>query len=109
MGVVRVWLTQYNVVGSMLPGLFGFLRVDEMIVLSDLSFDPSVHLSESDMAVDEPAATSVMRVSIKQSKVDPFCQGVDLFMSNTATDLCQVAVLFNYTVVRGPGASPLFQ
>ena len=72
-----------------------------MTVPSD-SYDPSVHLSWCDIAVDNLAAPSVMRVSIKQSKTDQYCQGVDLFLGKTATDLCPVTALLNYLVVRGP-------
>ena len=88
---------------------FGFLRVGEMTVPGDEAYDPAVHLSRSDIAMDNPAAPSVMRVSIKQSKTDPFRKGVDLFLGKTATELCPVAALLNYLVVRGPEAGPLFR
>ena len=85
---------------------FGFLRVGEMTVPSDSSYDASVHLSLADVAVDDSAAPTVVRLRIKQSKTDPFRQGVDLFLGKTSTDLCPVAALLNYLVTRGrePGA-----
>ena len=88
---------------------FGFLRVGEMTVPSDSSYDPAVHLSRSDVAANNPAAPTVLRISIKQSKTDPFRQGVDLFLGKTSTSLCPVGALLNYLVVRGPEPGPLFQ
>lgn len=66
---------------------FGFLRVGEMTVPSDSAYDPLVHLSWNDIAVDNPTAPSVIRVTIKQSKTDLFRQGMDLFLGRTATNL----------------------
>ena len=88
---------------------FGFLRVGELTVPSDSSYDPSVHLSQSDIAVDNPAAPMVIRVSIKQSKTDPFRHGVNIFLGRTSSDLCPVAALLNYLVARGSNPGPLFQ
>ena len=79
-----------------------------MTVPSDGSYDPSVHLSRSDIAVDNPGAPTVIRVTIKQSKTDPFRKGVNLFLGKTSTDLCPVAAMLNYLVLRGSEAGPLF-
>ena len=51
---------------------FEFLRAREMTVLSDSMYYPATHLSQSDLAVDNPNAPTVMKVLIKQSKTDPF-------------------------------------
>ena len=66
---------------------FAFMRVGEMAVPSDDSFDPSVHLSVEDIAVDDPSSPAMLRVTIKQSKTDPFSEpicreGVGLFVSS---------------------------
>ena len=77
-----------------------------MTVPSDSAYDASVHLSLADVALDNSAAPTVVRLHIKQSKTDPFRQGVNLFLGRTSTDLCPVAALLNYLVARGgePGA-----
>ena len=49
-----------------------------------------------------------MRVTIKQSKTDPFCKGIDLYIGRTGNDLCPVAALLNYLVERGTESGPLF-
>ncbi len=69
-----------------------------MTAPSDRTFDPSCHLSVQDIPVDNPENT---RVTIKQSKTDPFRKGIDLYLGKTAADLCPVRAVLNYLVVRG--------
>ncbi len=83
-------------------GFFGFLRSGEMTAPSDRTFDPSCHL------VDNPENPQVLRVTIKQSKTDPFCKGINLNLGKTAADLCPVREVLNYLVVRGRRQGPLF-
>ena len=71
-------------------------------------FDPGQHLSVSDVMVDEVINPKVVTVHIKQSKTDPFRQGVSIFLSKTDLPLCPVAALLAYLVVRGNGDGPLF-
>ena len=89
-------------------GFFGFLRSGEMTVPSDSAYDPSVHLSYKDIAVDDPANPQTVSVFIKQSKTDPFRRGINLFLGRTSSDLCPVMALLNYLVVRGPSEGSLF-
>ena len=90
-------------------GFFGFLRAGEMTVPSDAGYDQSVHLNRSDIAVDDPRNPAVLRVTIKQSKTDPFRRGIDIHLGKTATDLCPVNSMLNYLLVRGGGGGPLFK
>ena len=83
-------------------GFFGFLRSAEMTVPSDSAYDPAVHLSYGDIAVDNPASPSILQVMIKQTKTDPFRKGISLYMEKTSSDLCPVAAKLNYLVVREP-------
>ena len=89
-------------------GFFGFLRSGEMTTPSDSRYDPACHLSRADIAVDHPYRPQVIRVKIKQSKTDPFRQGIELFIGRTGSDICPVKALLNYLVVRGPAEGPLF-
>ena len=90
-------------------GFFGFLRSGEMTVPSQIGYDPSCHLSREDIAVDNPANPQVLRVTLKQSKTDPFRKGIDLYLGRTSADLCPVKALLNYLVVRGKSRGPLFK
>ena len=87
-----------------------FLRAGELTVPTGSSYDPSVHLSVGDIAVDHPSRPSFVRVTIKQSKTDPFRKGVDSFIGRTSTDLCPVAAVLYYLQARGtfPGTIVLF-
>ena len=90
-------------------GIFAFLRASEFTVPSDLEYDAEVHLGRGNLAMDDPGSPSFVRVCIKQSKTDPFRQGVYLYVGRTGTELCPVAALLHYLCVRGPREGPLFR
>ena len=87
---------------------FGFLRAGEFTVPSDSGYDPAVHLSKGDIALDNPRTPTMVRITIKQSKTDLFRKGINLFLGKTSTELCPVTALLNYLVVRGKRKGPLF-
>ena len=43
-----------------------------MTVPNDKDYDPEVHLSMGDIAVDDARSPTVVQINIKQSKTDPF-------------------------------------
>ena len=86
---------------------FGFLRVSKFTTPPS-SFDPSVHLSISDLAVNCHLRTSGVFLLIKASKTDPFRLGVRLFLPPTGGVLCSVASLSAYLHRRGSLSGPLF-
>ena len=89
-------------------GFFGFLRAGEFTVPSLQGYDPEVHLNLGDLAIDSHTAPSLIRIRIKQSKTDPFRQGMDIFVGATKADICPVQALVNYIGVRGTTPGPLF-
>ena len=88
---------------------FGFLRAGEFTVLSDASYDNTVHLNVSDISVNNTASPTVVKVDIKRSKSDPFWNGISIFLGTTGSDLCPVTALMNYLVIRGKSPGPLFK
>ena len=50
---------------------FGFLRCNEFTVPAQTGCDPAVHLSYSDVAVDNRDYPTMVVISVKQSKTDP--------------------------------------
>ena len=76
-----------------------------MTVPSDNEFDPQTHLCVGDIALDDSRCPSMVRVTIKQSKTDPFNKGI---VGRTGTELCPVAALLDYLDVRGSTPGPLF-
>ena len=87
---------------------FAFLRAGEMTTPDEGGYDPGVHLSYGDVALDDPRQPSFVRISIKQSKTDPFRRGVQLFVGRTGSDLCPVGALLSYLQCRGSAPGPLF-
>ena len=87
---------------------FGFLHSSELTVPSQDTYDPSIHLSVNDVAVDSRSSPTMIKVTIKQSKTDPFHQGVKLFLGKTDASICPVTTLLSYMSLRGNTPGPLF-
>ena len=87
---------------------FGFLRAGELTVPDGCSFDPRSHLGVGDVAVDDKKLPSLIRIRIKQSKMDPFRKGVNIFIGRTGNELCPVAAMLDFLRVRGMDAGALF-
>lgn len=89
-------------------GFFAFLRAGEFTVPSATHFDPSIHLSPADIAVDSHSDPTLMRIHLKQSKTDQQRLGVDLYVGRTFTNLCPIAAMLAYLAIRGQTDGPLF-
>ena len=89
-------------------GFFCFLRAGEFTIPSPQSYDDSVHLSLSDLAVDSHTTPLIKRLRIKQSKTGPLRQGVDIFLGATNTDICPVQAVLQFLAVRNPSPGPFF-
>ena len=89
-------------------GFFGFLRAGELTVPSSQAYDPDVHLSLGDLAIDSHDSPSLIRLTIKQSKTDPFRQGVDIYIGSTNGPVCPVKALIEYLWVRPSTQGALF-
>jgi len=77
-----------------------------MVAPSDTEFDPVINLSVGDLAIDQVTAPTIIRVSIKQFKMDPLF-GEELICSWEIW-LCPVTAILNYLVVRGVAPGLLF-
>ena len=80
-----------------------------MTVPSDQGFDPAVHLTRMDIAVDNLVAPCTLKVQLKQSNTDPFRQGIFLFVGKTESDICPVSAILTYLAVGGKRDGPLFR
>ncbi len=54
------------------------------------SYDPDTHLSLSDVALDSHIESLMVRLVLKQSKTDPYCRGMEIFMGRLGTDVCPI-------------------
>ena len=84
---------------------FGFLRCSEFTTTSPNEFDPAAHL---DIAVDNRNSPSLIRVTIKQSKTDPFRKGIHIFLGRTGKAICPVTAILPYLAICGNIEGPLF-
>ena len=109
----KVWDSTANPDSAMLKAacclaFFGFLRSAEFTAPSASEFDPSAHLSFRDIAIDSRSAPSLIRIHIKQSKTDPFRQGVFLYIGRSHANICPVHLITQYLAARGGRDGPLF-
>ena len=74
----------------------------------DTTYNPKVHLSVDDTAIDKAQQPTVLQITIKQSKIDPFRKGVDIFMRRVSSTLCPVAAVTGYLCVRGTSPGQRF-
>ena len=87
---------------------FGFMRCGEFTSPSHSAYDPTVHLSFSDVAVDSRTCPTFIRLTIKQSKTDRFRQGRFIYLGKTNCEVCPVEAILQYLSVRGATPGPLF-
>ena len=87
---------------------FGFLRCGEFTIPCEGDFDPEVHLTINDIAIDDHIMPSTVRVRIKQSKTDPFREGISLFLGKTDHTIYPIKGILPYLAIRGKKLGPLF-
>jgi len=87
---------------------FVFLQSAEFTVPSLSAFNPSVHLSVSDVSVDVPLDPSCLQVFIKASKTGPFRKGCNILIGLGSPPLCTVQAVISYLACRGHHPGPLF-
>ena len=88
---------------------FGSLRVSEFTIPNHTSYDNECYLSLPDISVDNRDHPQLLKVTIKQSKTDPYRKGVDLYLGAINGMLCPVKALLPYLAIRPERAnSPLF-
>ena len=88
---------------------FGFLRSGEITIPKASAYDPTIHLSLADLAFDHAVQPSVMQITLKASKTDPFRLGVQIYVGKTLGVLCPVSAMLAYLSLRGPNPGMLFQ
>lgn len=71
-------------------------------------YNPESSLSLQDMAVDNHANTSMVRIHLVQSNTDHFRHGVDIYLGWIDAALCPVAAILAYSDICPPCAGPFF-
>ena len=80
---------------------FSFFRSGELTIPSQNAYDQAKHLSWGDVAVDSIHSPKMLKVKLKQSKIDQLRQGVEVFIGKTGCSLCPVAATLAYMAIRG--------
>ena len=75
---------------------FGFLRAGE--ATSRPGEEAAIQIG--DVAVDSHSSPSMVCIHLRKSKTDPFGKGVDLFFGKTGAEVCPVAAILTYLVMR---------
>ena len=85
----------------------GFLCSSEMTVPSQDTYDPTIHLSIKEITVDK-SSPSMVCIMMKQSKTNPFRQGVYIYLGRTGNTICPVTAILSYLALRRNVSGPLF-
>ena len=84
----------------MLYNFLWILRISEVTVPSQEAYDEEIHLSPKDIATDNKASLRLLRVTIKQSKSNPFSHRVTLFLKRAESPIHSVTGILPFLVVR---------
>ena len=87
---------------------FGFMRVGEFTIPGLDDFDGSSHLFLSDISIDSRENPRLLKVTLKQSKTDPFRKGVNIYLGATDRPICPVLGILPYLTARGNQTGLLF-
>ena len=88
---------------------FGFMRSGEICKEMDESISRTGGLTPQDVEIDNLQNPQTLRIRLRHSKTDPFCEGSDIFFSKTNDELCPVSALLAWLVQRKTNhTGPLF-
>ena len=82
---------------------FGLLRRGEFTTQGP--YNPQVHLSFKDLAVDNKSSPTYIRLCIKQSKTDRFRHGNFVYLGKTDSEICPMQAILQYLSARGAPCS----
>lgn len=85
---------------------FGFFRLGELV--ANTRQDDQNTLQYRDVAIDSIISPTMLEIRLRHSKTDRFGAGVSIFLGRSLNDLCPVAAMLAFLVVRGGNDGPLF-
>ena len=80
---------------------FGFVRLGELLLAKPSDYNPQLHLSWEDMAINNHQAPTTLRFHLKESKTDPLGRGANIILERTGCKLSPVTAVLTYAVARG--------
>ncbi len=89
---------------------FGFFQSGEITVPSENLFDEGAHPMFDEIQIDCLSNSKHLKVIVKASKTDQYRVGTEVFVSKTSNQLCPVAAVLTYIMVKkGKGPGPFFK
>ena len=67
---------------------------------SSSAFNPSVHLTRADVAVDSHHNPTMLAVNIKFSKTDQMGKRTTIYLGRTSGPICPVSAMLQYVAIR---------
>ena len=82
---------------------FSFMRPGELCIRdTSKGFDETTDLTFEDVAMDKYQNLSLIRICLKTPKTDSFYkEGTDILLARTRDELCPVAAMLQWMVLRG--------
>lgn len=87
---------------------FSFMRSGELCCTSSRTFDQSQDLTPHDISVDDARNPQTMKVHLKCSKTDSFKEGMNIVLAHMNDELCPVAAMLSWLVLRAKRMAPCF-
>ena len=84
------------------------LRSSEFTVPSQNQFNPAIHLTTSDIALDNRSLPQLVRITTKQLKTDSFRWGSHIYLERTGHKICPVQAIAAYLAAQSSRPGPLF-
>lgn len=84
-----------------MPRVFAFLRSGEFTVENGHQFDPTGYLIPRDIEVDSWEDPSMIKIHLKGSKQTKLGEAWTYYVGKIGNELCPVAAILAYLVVRG--------
>jgi len=78
------------------------------IQMDALVHDPSRHLSLNDIVLDNRKDPRLLQLHLKESKTDPFKQGIKVYVGATDSPVCPIKAMLSYLSKRSKKQGPLF-
>ena len=72
-------------------------------------FNPSIHLAEGDVSIDNTHFPTTLQLRLKKLKTDQLGNGVDAYVGRTNFQLCPFRTGLDYMVARCSDPGPFFR
>ena len=113
-GIKQQWAhraSEYDIImywAVVCMAFFGFFRLGEIILPTEESYNPCLHISAGDVRLDNTADPSVIQIHLKRSKTDQYGHRTMVYLGRSSNALCPIAAISAFMVVRGASPGPFF-